>query len=85
MIVTHIISFILFPLLSLWGIKIEDRKDILNKQDTNAIKGIAAMCIVFAHFYDASSSVGIGIGKLWLNILARQSRQSGVARATFLD
>ena len=66
MILTHILSFVIFPIIVLWKITFEDRDDILDRQDTNVLKGIAAMCIVFAHFYNALLIEDIGIGKLWL-------------------
>jgi membrane-bound acyltransferase YfiQ involved in biofilm formation len=46
----------------------ESRKDFLSKDDTKAIKGIAALLIFFAHFFDGIVQRGteVGIGKIWL-------------------
>ena len=69
MILTHILSFIIFPIMILLKIQVEERNDILSKCDSDSLKGIAAMCIVFAHFYDfLLKRTDIGLGRLWLNM-----------------
>lgn len=69
MMLTHILSFVIFPIAILLKIKIEERDDVLNKEDSDSLKGIAALFIVFAHFYNfLLEFTGVGLGKLWLNM-----------------
>lgn len=67
MLLTNIVSLLIFPAIVLFNLKVEKRDDVINLSDSNVMKGVAAVFIFFAHFYDHLSGVtGIGIGKLWL-------------------
>ena len=48
-----IITYILFPVMVLWGIglkKEEDRKGLINKDESAFLRGVAALMVVFAHY-----------------------------------
>lgn len=64
----NIVSFVIIMFLIFHKADINGRKDILSKDDTNSIKGIAALFIFYAHFYNGLIGTGmdVGIGKLWL-------------------
>lgn len=67
MLLTNILSLLIFPAIVLFNLKVEKRNDVINVSDSNIMKGIAAMFILFAHFYNQLSGMtDIGIGKLWL-------------------
>lgn len=68
MILTHIISFIVFPIMIILSIKKEERTDLFNKEDSMMLRGCAASFIMLAHFYNMIElqDVSIGIGKVWL-------------------
>ena len=66
--IINILSFLIILVLILLKLKIEFRKDALSQDDTKAIKGLAAILIFFAHFYNklVLSGVDVGIGQMWL-------------------
>lgn len=69
MLLTNILSFIIFPITTLLGSRIEKRDDVINITDSNVLKGISAVFVIFAHFYNQlSMGTDIGVGKLWLNM-----------------
>lgn len=67
MILTNLLSFLVFPAIVLFHLKIEERNDVIGINDSNIMKGIAAIFIFLAHFYNRlSGKTNIGIGKMWL-------------------
>ncbi len=53
MITEYIVYFIVLPILILWNIKLLDRSDekqLLNKEDTVALRGISSFFVIAAHF-----------------------------------
>ena len=67
MLLTNILSLLIFPAVVLFDLKVEKRNDVINVSDSNIMKGVAAMFILFAHFYNQLSGMtDIGIGKAWL-------------------
>lgn len=67
MALTNLLSFFVFPVIVLLHLKIEERNDVIGINDSNIMKGIAAIFIFLAHFYNRlSGRTNIGIGKIWL-------------------
>lgn len=64
------IVFVLFPLLVLWKCKYnktEYNKEVLTVQDSQGLRGVAAIFIMFAHYLmnvEAESDIGLGPAKL---------------------
>lgn len=69
MLLTNVLSFTIFPITTLLGSRIEKRYGVIDITDSNVLKGISAIFIVFAHFYSQlSMGANIGVGELCLNM-----------------
>lgn len=67
MLLSNILSFVVFPVILLFNVKIEKRYDVISIEDSDFIRGVAAIFIFFAHFYTQLYEItNIAIGKLWL-------------------
>lgn len=65
MLAIYTVCFILFPIIVLYGTKRKEQAEcLLNKKETDAIKGIATCFIILAHLVNLLETAGVGYFKL---------------------